>query len=160
MTAAFDNVHHQRLLDSIYNTNMPAAIRCCLHNNMQNRRGKVHFRQQESKSIDVKTGVIQGGVLSPAVFNFYVVDFPTLPPNIMLILYSDYIVIYISGPVVAGLINDLNIYLSQVPKYINNKRLTVNGLIHNNTLLYRYSHAQVKLADQALRSIRSQMCSE
>ena len=45
--------------------------------------------QQESKSTKVKSGVIQGGVLSPALIttitintNYYPADFPTPPPNI------------------------------------------------------------------------------
>ena len=74
----------------------------------------------------VKTGVIQGGVLSPALFNFYLADFPTPPPHIKLIKYADDITIYTSGPVVADLIKGLNIYLSQVFNYINNKQLTVS----------------------------------
>ena len=50
MTAAFDNVDHQQLLDFVFNTNIPAAIRRWFNNYMQNRRAKVHFRQQESKA--------------------------------------------------------------------------------------------------------------
>ena len=73
----------------------------------------------------VQRGVVQGGVLSPAHFNYYLADFPTLPPNIKLIKYADDINIYTSGPVVADLINGPNIYLSQVLNYINNKKLTV-----------------------------------
>ena len=73
-----------------------------------------HFWQQESKSRNAKTGVVQGGVLSPALFNYYLADFPTPPPNIKLIKYADDIAIYTSGDVVADLINGLNIYLSQV----------------------------------------------
>ena len=69
----------------------------------------------------MKTGVVQGGVLSPALFNYYLADFPTPPPNIKLIKYAYEITIYISGPVVADLINGLNIHLSQVINYINNK---------------------------------------
>ena len=68
LTAAFDNVDHLLLLDFVFNTNIPATIRRWLHNYMQNRRAKVHFRQKESKSRKVKTGVVQGGVLSPALF--------------------------------------------------------------------------------------------
>ena len=96
-TAAFDNVDHQQLLDCVFNPNMPSAIRRWLHNYMQNRRAKVHFWQIESKSRNVKTGVIQGGVLSPALFNYYLADFPTPPPNIKLIKYADDITIYTSG---------------------------------------------------------------
>ena len=43
-----------------------------------------------------------------------------MPPNIKLIKYADDITIYTSGPVVADLINGLNIYLSQVFNYIYN----------------------------------------
>ena len=50
LTAAFENVDHQQLLDCVYNTNIPATICRWLNNYMQNRRAKVHFRQQESKS--------------------------------------------------------------------------------------------------------------
>ena len=120
LTAAFDNVDSQLLLDCVFNANIPATIRRWLYDYMQNRRARVHFRQLETKSRKVKTGVVQGGVLSPALFNYYLADFLTLPPNIKLIKYADDITIYTSGPVVADLINGLNIYLSQVLNYINN----------------------------------------
>ena len=119
LTAALNNVDHQ--LNCAHNTNIPATIRHWLHNYMQNRRAEDHFQQQESKSRKVKTGVVQGGVLSPALFNYYLADIPTPPPNIKLIKYADDITIYTSGPVVADLINGLNIYLSQVLNDINNK---------------------------------------
>ena len=103
----------------------------------------------------MKTGVAQGGVLSPALFNYYMADFPTPPPNIKLIKYADDITIYTSGPVVDDLINGLNIYLSQVLNYINNKKLTVSMAKSTVTLFTpdthkHYIHPQVKLADQVL----------
>ena len=81
LTAAFNNVDHQQLLDCVHNNNLPATIRRWLYNYMQNRRDKVHFRQKESKSRKMKTGVVQEGVLSPALTNLYLADFPTLPPK-------------------------------------------------------------------------------
>ena len=126
----------------VYSTNIPATIRRWLYNYMQNRRAKVHFQQQESKSRKLKTGLVQGGVLSPALFNYYLTDFPTLPPNIKLITYADDITTYTSGPVMADLINGHNIYLSQVLKYINDKKIdSVNGQIYSNTFHARYSRA-------------------
>ena len=148
LTAAFNNLDHQQLLDCVFNTNIPATIRRWLHNQMQNRRAKVHFWQKESKSRKVKTVVVQG-VLSPALFNYYLADFSTPPPHIK---YADDITIYTSGPVVADLINGLNIYLSQVLNYIK-KKLSVSGQIYSNSFHARYSrapHTQVKLADQVL----------
>ena len=96
--------------------------------------------------------MVQGGVLSPALFNYYPI---TPPPNITLIKYADDITIYTSGPVVADLINGLNIYLSQVLNYINNKKLTVSATKSTVTLFTpdtyeHHLHPQVKLADQVL----------
>ena len=103
----------------------------------------------------MKTGVVQGRVLSPALFNYYLADFPTPPQNIKLIKYADDITIYTSGPVVADLINGLNIYLSQVLNYINNKILPVSTAKSTVTLFTQdthecHLHPQVILANQVL----------
>ena len=103
----------------------------------------------------MKTEVVQGGVLSPALFNYHLADFPTPPPNIKLIKYADDITIYTSGPVVADLINGLNIYLSQVLNYINNTKLTMSMAKSTVTLFTSDTHEhnlhpQVKLVDQVL----------
>ena len=121
LTAAFDKVDHQHPHDCVYITNIPGTIRHWFHNYMQNSRAKVHLRQQESNSRKVKIGMVQGGIISPVLFNYYLADFPTPPPIIMLIKYADDITIYTSGLVVSDLINGLNIYLLQVLDYINNK---------------------------------------
>ena len=98
--------------------------------------------------------MIHGGVLSPALFSYYLADFPTSLPNIKLIKYADDITIYTSGPVVADLINVLNIYLSQVLNYMK-KKLTVSTAKSTVTRLTpdthdHHLHPQVKLADQVL----------
>ena len=96
-----------------------------------------------------------GGFLSPVLVNYYLADFPTPPPNIKLIKYADDITIYTSGPVVADLINGLNIYLPQVLNYINNEKLTVSMAKSTVTLFTpdtheHHIHPLVKLADQVL----------
>ena len=154
LTAAFDNLDHQQLLDCVFNTDIPATIRRWLYNYMQNRRAKVHLRQKESKSRKVKTGVVQGGVLSTALFNYFLADLPTPPPNIRLIKYADDITIYTSGPVVADLINGLKIYLSQVINYMK-KKLTLSTAKFTVTLFTpdtheHHLHPQLKLDDQVL----------
>ena len=103
----------------------------------------------------VKTGVAQGGVLPPELFNNYLADFPTPPPNIKLIKYPNDIAIYTSGRVVADLINGLGTYLLQVLNYINNKKLTVSTAKSSVTLFTPDTdehriHPQVKLADQVI----------
>ena len=101
----------------------------------------------------MKAGVVQGGVQSPALFNYYLANFPTPPPNIKIIKYADDITIYTSGPVMADLINGLNIYLSQVLNYINKQKQTVSTAKSKLTLFTpdtheHHLHPQVKLAEQ------------
>ena len=155
LTATFNSVGHRQLLDCVFNTNIPSVIRRWLYNYMQNRRAKVHFRQKKSKSRKVKTGVVQGGVLSPVLFNYYLADFPTPPPNIKLIRYTNDIAMHTSGTVVTDVINGLYIYLLQVLNYINSKKLTVLTDKSTVTLFMpdthkHHLHPQVKLADQVL----------
>ena len=50
VVVALDNVDHQQLLDCVFSTNIQATIRRWLYKYMQNKRAKVHFRQQESKA--------------------------------------------------------------------------------------------------------------
>ena len=139
LTAAFDNVDHQQLLDCVFNTKTYSAIRGWPYNYLLNRRANVHLRQKESKSRKVKTGVVQGGVLSPALINYYRADFPIPHPNVKQNKYADDITIYTSGPVITDLINGLNIYLSHV--FNNSKKKKP----HEHHL-----HPQVKLAEQVL----------
>ena len=70
-------------------------------------------------------------------------------------MYADDITIYTTGPVVADLINGLNVYLSQELKYINNDKLTVSTDKSTVTLFTpdtheHHLHPLVKLADQVL----------
>ena len=116
---------------------------------------KIIFLQEESKGRKLKTGVVEGGVPSPALFNYYLADFPTPPPNIKLIKYANDINIYTSGSVMADLINGLNIYLSLVLNSINNKKLTVSRAKSTVSLFTpdiheHHIHPQVKIADQVL----------
>ena len=83
------------------------------------------------------------------------VDIPTPPPTIKLIKYADDITIYTPGPVVADLINGLNMYLSQVLSYFNNDKLIVSTANSKVTLFTpdtheHHIHPHVKLADQVL----------
>ena len=116
-------------------------------------------RADEPTFRKMKIGVVQGGVLSPALSNYYLAEFPTPPPNIKLIKYADDIAIYTSGPVVADPINGINIYLSQVFNYINNNKLTVSTAKSTVTLFTpdtheHHLHPQVMLADQVPTLVR------
>ena len=86
------------------------------------------------------------------LFNYYLADFSTPPPNIKLTKYVDDITIYTSRPVVADLINGVNIYLPQVLDYKKMTLLTAKSTVTIFTpdTHEHQPHPQVKLVDQEL----------
>ena len=116
---------------------------------------QISFLGKESRSRKVKTGVVQERVQAPALCNYYLAEFPTLPLNTKLNKYADDITIYTSGPFVADLINGLNIYQSHVLNYIDIKKLTVSkakSKVSHFTpdIRAHHLHSQVKMADRVL----------
>ena len=121
----------------------------------QSFAGSTTICRTDEPKFNFGTGVVQGGVLSPALFNYYLADFPTPPLSTKLIKYADDIATNTSGAGVADLINGLNIYLSHVINYINSKKLTVSTAKSTVTLFSpdthkHHLHPQVKLDDQVL----------
>ena len=96
----------------------------------------------------MKTGVVRGGALSPALFNYYLADFPTMPPNIKLIKYADDITICSSGPLVADLINVINVASAQLHE---KKTDSVNGQMYSNTFHARYLRAPLTSTSKVSR---------
>ena len=124
------SAHRARSDNSIRQCGPSTTARLCLQHQLTGNNpslalrlhaeqtNKVHFRQEKSKSGKVKTGVVQGGVLSSALIYYYQTDFSSPPPNIRLIKYADDITIFTSGPVVAEQLNSLNIYTYIYPTSI------------------------------------------
>jgi hypothetical protein len=75
----------------------------------------------------VKTGVPQGAVTSPLLFNFYLVNLPVAPEGVHIIQYADDISIYCTGPVVDSLCDKINIYIDKVVDFLEERNLIVSA---------------------------------
>ena len=58
-------------------------------NYIKGRKGYTLYQGSKSKQQQFKTGVPQGGVLSPSLFNLYTSDLPTPPKNVEITSYAD-----------------------------------------------------------------------
>ena len=86
------------------------------------RQSKVQFRNCTSTARNVRTGVPQGAVSSPILFNFYLSKMPTPPTNIKIIQYADDISLYTAGTNIAA----INQFISLVVDYLTERDLIVS----------------------------------
>ena len=89
MSKAFDTVNTHTLINKIHKTNIPPTIKKFIANYIKGRKAYTLFNNEKSKQSHLKTGVPQGGVLSPVLFNIYVSDIPNPPEKIYLYSYAD-----------------------------------------------------------------------
>ena len=71
MSKAFDTINIHTLIHKIHNTNIPATIQKFTANYIKGRKAYCKFQDTTTKQKHIKTGVPQGGVLSPILSNIY-----------------------------------------------------------------------------------------
>ena len=74
MSNAFDTINIHTLIRKLLQTNIPGTIIKFIANYIKGRKAYTTYINHTSKQRQFKTGVPQGGVLSPALFNIYTSD--------------------------------------------------------------------------------------
>ena len=112
-------VSHEKLLKDLDNTTLPDPLKRWLNCYLHGRQSRVNFRGQTSSSRNVKTGVPQGAVSSPILFNFYISNLPTPPDRVKTIQYADDISIYICGTDLENMTKIINDYVGKLLTYLS-----------------------------------------
>ena len=87
---------------------------------------KLNSEARLPSSRNCKTGVPQGAVSSPILFNFYMSALPTPPDRVKTIQYADDISIYISGTDLDNMTNIMNDYVEKLLAYLKERELEVS----------------------------------
>ena len=93
ITVAFDTMNIHILIRKLLQTNIPVTIIKFITNYIKGRKAYTTYINHTSKQCQFKTGVPQGGVLSPTLFNICTSDL--LPPSapVQVMAYADNITI-------------------------------------------------------------------
>ena len=79
MSKAFDTINIRTLMIKLLQTNIPGTIINFIANYIKGRKSYTTYRNHTSRQRQFRTGVPQGGILSPTLFNIYTSDIP--PPS-------------------------------------------------------------------------------
>ena len=112
MRKAFDTVNIHPFTHKLHQTNIPHTIIKYMANYIKCRKAYTTFRNKTSTQRQFKNGVLQGGVLSPTLFNLYTPDTPTPQVQVKLTTYADDITITSTH-------NDINIAKTNIKSYLH-----------------------------------------
>ena len=93
MSKAFDTINIHRLIRKLTQTKIPGTIIKFIANYIKGRKAYTTYRNHTSSQRQFKTGVPQGGVLSPTLFNIYTADIPPPIVPLQVMAYADDITI-------------------------------------------------------------------
>ena len=93
MCKAFDTINIHTLIRKLLPTNIPGTIIRIIANYIKGRKTYITYRNHTSRQHQFKTGVPQGGVVSPTLFNIYTSGLPPPCAPVQVMAYADNITI-------------------------------------------------------------------
>ena len=126
MSKAFNTVNTHTLIGKLLQTSTPGTILKFVVNYIKGRKSYTSFRSHKSIQRQVKTGVPQGGVLSPTLFNIHTADIPTPTALVQVMLYADDITITFTHTSMSAARKYIQPYLHKVYDWTQHNNLIIN----------------------------------
>ena len=126
MSKAFDTVNLHLLTDKLLRTTTHPTLKRYISNYIKGRQAYTTYNNQTSSLRLIKTGVPQGGVLSPILFNLYLSDLPNPPEGVSVTSYADDITPLSTHVSIETAQTQLQPYLNQLHDWTTSNHLTIN----------------------------------
>ena len=104
---------------------------------LSNRKQCVQLKNHKSDYLSISTGVPQGSVLGPLLFNIYINDMKNACGGLKCIQFADDTTLYATGRDINSLVSDVNFWLVGFDSWLRINKLTLNidktfGMIISN----------------------------
>ena len=126
MSKAFDTINIHTLIRKLLQTNIPGTIIKFIANYIKGRKAYTTYRNHTSKQRQFKTGIPQGGVLSPTLFNIYTSDLPPPSAPVQVMAYADDITITSTHTSTSAAKKYIQPYLHKVFAWTKQNNLLLN----------------------------------
>ena len=126
MSKAFDTINIHTLIRKLLQTNIPCTIIKFIANYIKGRKAYTTYRNHTSKQRQFKTGVPQGGALTPTLFNIYTPDLPPPSAPVQVMAYADDITITSTHTSTSAAKKYIQPYLHKVFAWTKQNNLLLN----------------------------------
>lgn len=126
LQSAFDTVWHDGLLYKMKNLQFPIFLVKIVKSFLQDRKFSVNVEGTKSLLKSVVSGVPQGAVMSPILFNIFINDFPTVK-QVDLAQFADDSAYFTTSHLTSTITNRLQKTANKVARYCKKWRIKLNG---------------------------------
>ena len=126
MSKAFDTINVHTQIRKLLQTNIPGTIIKFIANYIKGRKAYTTYINHTSKQRQFKTGVPQGGVLSPTLFNINTSDLPPPSAPVQVMAYADDITITSTHTSTSAAKKYIQPYLHKVFAWTKQNNLLLN----------------------------------
>ena len=126
MSNVFDTINIHTLIRKLLQTNIPGTTIKFIANYIKGRKAYTTYISHTSKQRQFKTGVPQGGALSPTLFNIYTSDLPPPSKPVHVMAYADDITITFTHTSTSAAKKYIQRYLHKVCAWTKQNNLLLN----------------------------------
>lgn len=143
-TKAFDYLDHNLLLKKLDMYGFRGHVSKLLRSYLSSRRQYVHINGHSSEIKPIESGVPQGSILGPFLFNVYINDIVNISHSTQFFIYADDASLLFDGDDASELIDNANETLEKLNRWSRHNALKINA-VKTKAVIFRPKNKHINV---------------